>query len=113
MTTPSSLDTPSPSPSPSSEPGRWYDGVTRYQWLVLAFASAGWVFDAFEGQLFNITRQQMLADLLSTRGGPDAIRRWGDLFLAVFLVGGTLGGVAFGSLADRFGRKPTMALTIL
>jgi MFS family permease len=99
--------------TPSTEPGRWYAGVTGYQWLVLAIASAGWIFDAFEGQLFNITRQQMLADLLASRGAPDAIRRWGDLFLAIFLVGGTLGGVVFGSLADRFGRKPTMALTIL
>ena len=39
----------------------WYAGVTRYQWLVLAIASAGWIFDVFEGQLFNITRQQMSA----------------------------------------------------
>ena len=89
----------------------WYAEVTRYQWLVLVIASAGWVFDAFEGQLFNITRQDLLRDLL----GPDpaAQKWWGDLFLAVFLLGGTLGGVVFGSLADRLGRKPVMALTIL
>ena len=31
---------------------RWYTGVTRYHWLVLAIASAGWVFDVFEGQVF-------------------------------------------------------------
>lgn len=90
----------------------WYAGVTRYQWLVLAVASAGWVFDAFEGQLFNITRDRMLRDIL----GPDdkdGVERWKDRMLAVFLVGGTVGGVLFGSLADRIGRKPTMALTIL
>ena len=52
----------------------WYAGVTRYQWLVLAVASAGWVFDAFEGQLFNLTRGQMLPELL----GPDATRT-GDI----------------------------------
>src|SRR5207249_1420810 len=40
-------------------------------------------------------------------------RRWGDRLLAAFLLGGTVGGVLFGSLADRVGRKPTMALTIL
>jgi MFS family permease len=93
-------------------PPRWYAGVTRYQWLVLAVASAGWVFDAFEGQLFNLTRNQMLRDIL----GPDdpaGVKRWEDRMLAVFLVGGTVGGVLFGSLADRIGRKPTMALTIL
>ncbi|MCA1685818.1 MAG: MFS transporter [Planctomycetia bacterium] len=98
------------SPSP---PTPWYAGVRREQWLVLAIASAGWVFDAFEGQVFNITRGQMLAELLGTGGGPRDVRRWGDLFLAVFLVGGTVGGVLFGTLADRLGRKPTMAATIL
>ncbi|MEY4484547.1 MAG: hypothetical protein RL693_1999, partial [Verrucomicrobiota bacterium] len=44
------------------ESKNWYDGVTRYQWLVLIIASAGWMFDAFEGQIFNITRQEMLPD---------------------------------------------------
>ncbi|WP_165075273.1 MFS transporter [Paludisphaera rhizosphaerae] len=91
----------------------WYAGVNRYQWLVLAIASAGWIFDAFEGQIFNITREQMLGELLGANGDPGAIRRWGDSFLAVFLLGGTLGGVVFGSLADKFGRKPTMAATVL
>jgi MFS family permease len=91
----------------------WYAGVTRYQWLVLVIASAGWVFDAFEGQLFNITRVHLLSDLLDVRSDSPEIKRWGDILLAVFLVGGTAGGVAFGMLADRFGRQPIMAATIL
>jgi MFS family permease len=92
---------------------RWYSGVTRYQWLVLVIASAGWMFDAFEGQLFNITRGQMLADLMGSASSTEQVRMWGDTFLGVFLLGGTVGGLAFGSLADRYGRKPTMAVTIL
>ncbi|HEU5119296.1 MAG TPA: MFS transporter [Isosphaeraceae bacterium] len=95
------------------KPEPWYAGVTRYEWLVLAIASAGWIFDAFEGQIFNITRQEMLTDLLASRGNEATVKWWGDVFLAVFLVGGTVGGVLFGSLADRFGRKPTMVVTIL
>jgi len=91
----------------------WYAGVTRYQWLVLVIASAGRVFDAFEGQLFNITRVHLLADLLGVRGDSPEIKRWGDILLAVFLVGGTAGGIVFGMLADRFGRQPIMAATIL
>ncbi len=98
----------------TSDPKPWYAAVTRYQWLVLAVASAGWVFDAFEGQLFNITRAPMLAELIGEGSEFEAARkRWGDVFRAVFLLGGTLGGVGFGSLADRYGRKPTMATTIL
>ena len=97
----------------SNETTPWYAEVTRAQWLVLAIASAGWVFDTYEGQVFNITRGQLLADLLGTAGGPNEVRRWGDVFLAIFLAGGTVGGVLFGTLADRYGRKPTMAVTIL
>ena len=100
------------SPAAPSEP-RWYAEVTAYQWLVLVIASAGWVFDTFEGQIFNITRGQMLAELLATSPENLDAKRWGDLFLAVFLVGGMVGGILFGTLADRFGRKRTMAATIL
>ncbi|MBS0210918.1 MAG: MFS transporter [Planctomycetes bacterium] len=92
---------------------RWYQEVTGYQWLVLLIASAGWVFDTFEGQIFNITRGQMLTELLNSTPNSPEVKLWGDRFLAIFLVGGTLGGVLFGSLADRLGRKPTMAITIL
>ena len=100
-----------PSELTSSKP--WYAEVTRYEWLVLAIASAGWIFDVFEGQLFNLTRGQMLADLLDVEPTSDAVRRAGDWFLAVFLLGGTVGGVLFGTLADRFGRRPMLTATIL
>jgi MFS family permease len=92
---------------------KWYAGVTRYQWLVLAIASAGWVFDAFEGQIYALTRGDMLPEILGEAKDSPQVKLWGDQLLAVFLLGGTLGGVLFGSLADRIGRKPTMALTIL
>jgi MFS family permease len=98
---------------PPADTRPWYADVTGYQWLVLAIASAGWVFDAFEGQLFNMTRSQMLPDLLNAAAKSDLVTQWGEWLLSVFLVGGTLGGIVFGSLADRFGRKPIMALTIL
>jgi MFS family permease len=93
----------------------WYAEVTRYQWLVLVIASAGWIFDVFEGQLFNLTRTEMLREMLGgSDPASDAARTfWGDVFLAVFLLGGTLGGIVFGNLADRFGRRPVMAVTIL
>ncbi|QDU64311.1 Putative sialic acid transporter [Planctomycetes bacterium Pan216] len=97
--------------STSEKTERWYHGVTRYQWLVLAIASAGWVFDVYEGQVFNITRTQMLSDILGGEGGD--VKRYGDFFLAIFLLGGTVGGLAAGSLADRFGRRPIMVVTIL
>ena len=97
----------------SERPARWYDGVTRYQWTVLAIASAGWIFDVFEGQLFNLTRVQMLSELLQVAPGAPEIKHLGDLLLGVFLLGGTAGGLWFGSLADRYGRRPVLIATIL
>lgn len=98
--------------SESSNPeGPWYAGVTRYQWLVLAIASAGWVFDVYEGQIFNITRTDMLTEVLG--GKSEDVARYGDLFLGIFLLGGTVGGLGAGTLADRYGRRPIMMITIL
>ena len=99
------------SESPTSE--RWYDGITRYQWIVLAIASAGWIFDVYEGQIFNITRSDMLADILGTSSDSPEVKQYGDMFLGIFLLGGTFGGLVFGSMADRFGRRPIMIATIL
>ena len=96
---------------------RWYHGISKYQWLVLIIACAGWIFDVYEGQIFNITRSEMLNDLLSAVENPEvkaaAVKKWGDWFLAAFLMGGTAGGLLFGTLADRYGRRPIMIATIL
>jgi MFS family permease len=130
--------------SPSGpEPGPWYRGITAYQWLVLLLASAGWIFDVYEGQIYNLTRDPLLKDILPLGsdqvfhyrgdlspgvflvGGSgavssyrmlsqqEAIFYYGDIFLGVFLIGGALGGILFGSLADRWGRRPTLVATIL
>ncbi|MFT5465875.1 MAG: MFS family permease [Verrucomicrobiales bacterium] len=92
---------------------RWYSGVTGYQWLVLLIASLGWIFDVYEGQIFNLTRNAMLSDILGLPGDSPEIKKYGELFLAIFLLGGTFGGLLFGSLADRHGRGKIMVITIL
>lgn len=93
--------------------GPWYRGITRYEWLVLIIASAGWIFDVYEGQIFNLTRNNMLGDILGQPPGSDEVKKYGDWFLGVFLLGGTFGGLLFGSLADRHGRSGIMIVTIL
>jgi MFS family permease len=100
-------------PEDNSQSTPWYRGITRYQWLVLVLASAGWVFDVYEGQIFNITRDQLLADLLHVAPKDPKVKYYGDVFLGIFLVGGAVGGIGFGTLADRWGRRPTLILTIL
>lgn len=98
------------SPAPS---GPWYQGVTRYQWMVLAIAAAGWVFDVFEGQLFGSLMSKFRPALLEAGGLMDYKELFFYVWIGAFLAGGAVGGVAFGILADRWGRQRTMAITIL
>ncbi|MBM3889955.1 MAG: MFS transporter, partial [Verrucomicrobia bacterium] len=92
---------------------RWYQGVTRYQWLVLVICSLGWIFDAFEGQLFVATMNEAMPALLPAGTPPATIDFYNNIALGMFLVGGAAGGLAFGMLSDRMGRKPAMILAIL
>jgi MFS family permease len=91
--------------------GGWRE-VTRYQWLVLAIASAGWVFDVFEGQLFGSLMEEFTPALL-TQAQLERTEFFRYLWIGAFLAGGALGGVGFGMMADRWGRRRTMAITIL
>ncbi|MFO0908041.1 MAG: MFS transporter [Isosphaeraceae bacterium] len=87
--------------------------IERAQWIILIVASAGWVFDVYEGQLFTIFKTPMLKSLLGPSSTPGAIDWHANLAFAIFLIGGAVGGLGFGVLADRVGRVRVMGLTIL
>ena len=55
----------------------------------------------------------MLTDILHLSSDAPGVKKYSDVLLSVFLIGGAVGGLLFGSLADKWGRKPTMAITIL
>ncbi|VAX38702.1 Uncharacterized MFS-type transporter, partial [hydrothermal vent metagenome] len=102
-------------PSTLEDQQPWYKVVTKYQWLVLLIASAGWIFDVYEGQIFNITSGSMFEEILRNDGIDHKENKvfYKDMFLGIFLLGGTVGGLWFGSLADKHGRRPIMMITIL
>ncbi|ASV76148.1 Major facilitator superfamily (MFS) transport protein [Thermogutta terrifontis] len=95
--------------TPSRE--KWYRLLTGYHWFVLIVCTAGWAFDTFDQQLFNLARQPAIRDLLGT-ATPDVVNFYGGLATAVMLVGWATGGIVFGIMGDKIGRAKTMVLTV-
>ncbi|MDR1959236.1 MAG: MFS transporter [Planctomycetaceae bacterium] len=91
---------------------RWYTGITRYQWIVLLIALAGWMFDIFEGQIFVSSMNEAMPSLVDAED-QNNIPLYKSIAFGLFLTGGAIGGIFFGMLSDRIGRKRTMAFTIL
>ena len=91
---------------------KWFEGITRYQWVVLIIASLGWVFDVFEGQIFVASMNEAMPSLEPTASTGD-VAVYNNIALGAFLLGGALGGIVFGLISDRIGRTKTMSITIL
>ena len=106
MSTPAATD-----PKPSSL--KWYQGLDRYCWVVLAIAALGWLFDTMDQNLFNLVRQQSIQELIGADKDAATVKAIGGWVTAAFLVGWSVGGFIFGVLGDRIGRTGTMILTIL
>jgi MFS family permease len=108
-----------PPETPETDDRPWYEGITRYQWIVLLIASLGWVFDIFEGQIFVASMTEAMPSLapqgeVETSADYDGrMAFYNNVALAAFLIGGAVGGILFGMLSDRIGRKKAMTLTIV
>ena len=86
--------------------------LTTGQWLVLAAAFLGWMFDGMEMGLFPIIARPALQDMLCVT--DDAlIGQWNGRLVAAFLLGAASGGLIFGWLGDKIGRVRAMSLSIL
>src|SRR5215469_14788817 len=81
-------------------------GLTRNQWILSVTAAIGSMLEFWE--------QYLIAFVLAF-----VIRPWELSFGTTALillssgVGGIVGGIVWGYVADRYGRKPTFAITIL
>jgi MFS family permease len=75
---------------------------------ILAFSFIGWVFDFYDLMLlsFLVASTSLMRDLALSRYDVSVLLGIGVAFTAV-------GGLVGGSLADRFGRKPILMLSIL
>ncbi len=91
--------------------------LTRYQWTVFAAAWLGWGFDIFDGLLFNFVAPNAIPTLLDLPiGGPEAqaaLSHWTGILNSLLLLGWAAGGVLFGPISDRFGRKRVLMITMV
>ncbi|HEX4142231.1 MAG TPA: MFS transporter [Pirellulales bacterium] len=85
---------------------------TRGQWLALAAALLGWLFDGAEMGMFSLVGRPALRELLGETD-ESRIGFWFGIVTAGFLVGAATGGVLFGWLGDRLGRVRAMTLSVL
>lgn len=91
--------------------------LTRYQWTVLAAAWLGWGFDIFDSLLFNYVAPNAIPTLLGLELGSAEARAetlyWTGVLTAIFLLGWAAGGVLFGPISDRFGRRKVLMWTMV
>jgi MFS family permease len=79
---------------------------TRRHYAILTMSWAGWLFDFYDLILFSF----LLVPIRRSLGLTDTEL---SLLLGAGLGATAVGGVVFGWLADRFGRKPVLSLTIV
>jgi MFS family permease len=84
--------------------GWWREAGAAARRALLA-GTFGWMLDAFDVMLFALVLPYVSADLGLTRAQ-------GGFLGSVMLVAAAAGGVGFGWIADRFGRKRALMLTV-
>jgi MFS family permease len=94
-----------PQSDQAAPPFRW-SAASPAQRNVVVAASLGWMLDAFDVMLYSI----VLATLMRAFGMS---RTTAGLLNALTLAASAIGGLGFGLLADRFGRRRMLSASIL
>lgn len=80
--------------------------ITSGQRRTLLAAALGWMLDAFDTMLYALVLTHIMRDLGMSKAT-------GGLLNSLTLVASGIGGVSFGFIADRIGRKRALMLSIL
>jgi MFS family permease len=90
----------------------WRTGLTARHWRVLWGSYLGWIFDGYEAFALIVALPPALHTLLAPDQAPFAAI-YAGLAIGITLLGWGIGGLAGGILADYFGRKRMMMLSII
>lgn len=88
----------------------WWRSLNRYHWSVFLVASLAWFFDCLDQQIFNLSRDGAVEELLVNKSHTT---EFASYTTSVFLVGWAFGGLLFGALGDRFGRARVLSASLL
>ncbi len=87
--------------------------ISLTQWLVLALAALGFMFDTYEILMMPLVAGQALGELVGAAPGSPEIRGWISLIFWSSTLSGGLFGLIGGYLTDRFGRRRVLTWSIL
>jgi MFS family permease len=90
----------------SSAVGLTFSQITPAQRRTLVAAALGWMLDAFDAMLYALVLAHVMRDLGMSKATS------GLLYTLTLLASG-IGGILFGFIADRIGRKRALMLSIL
>src|SRR5215813_6113943 len=84
----------------------WSVTISSVQRRTLIAAALGWMLDAFDAMLYALVLAYIMRDLGMSKAT-------GGLLNSLTLLASGIGGVGFGFIADRLGRKRALMLSIL
>jgi MFS family permease len=84
----------------------WWRAGTPAARRALVAASLGWALDAFDVMLFSLTLASVISELGLSKTQAGALG-------SITLLGGAVGGLIFGHVADRFGRTRALMASVL
>lgn len=95
----------------------WLLQAPRSQQQTLLLTWLSWVFGAMDTMFYALVLTPAMREVLTDSAGLPPTNEqigWdGGLILTIFLIGWGIGGVVFGRIADRVGRKSTLIITLI
>jgi MFS family permease len=94
------------SASHPASPPPWWKEITRDQWYALLAGKIGWALDAFDVLLYVFCLKTIMEEWRLTPATA-------GFMVSLTLFASAFGGILFGAVADRIGRKNALLTTVI